>query len=114
MPCQDYGPEHVPNTNVEDRLRERCNLLARIACKALDALKREDKYNEAFDDPEIAKWYPAHKKADAARRQKEKAAAVAELKKKEARAVALAKLSAADREALGLPAAKRKTKGVSK
>jgi hypothetical protein len=72
MPCRDYE-DTIPDWY----LRNQNNRLARIACRALEALEAVDPQNDAFKDLELAAWWTNHKIADVkeqARLEKEKQA----------------------------------------
>lgn len=102
MPCRDYYTDDYVNSRSdanEKRLKAQADKLARIACKALEAL--EDMGKEDFlllKDDEVREWWQQHKEADRRAREAE------ELKqrKKEAKARALAKLSDEEKVLLGL------------
>ena len=71
MPCQDYGDTRSGSKwRDEQRIREleeRNDMLARIACKAMQYL--EDQEIEDFlliKDPEVREWWTEHKAADIA------------------------------------------------
>ena len=102
MPCQSYDNSWRDHSSDERKIRElkaQADKLARIACKALQAL--EDMKQEDFlllRDDEVAKWWKEHKIADAAAR-------VAEEVKRarlEAKKQALAKLTDEEKVLLGL------------
>lgn len=73
MPCRDYMDD-FPNSQVPD-LKARCDMLSRIACKALEHIEQSADGLEVLilKDPEIQKWWREHKEAD----RRAKAAAVA-------------------------------------
>ena len=102
MPCRDYYTDNYVNSRSdanEKRLKAQADRLARIACKALQAL--EDMGKEDFlllQDDEVRDWWKAHKEADARARAAEEAKRL----KKEARDRALAKLSDEEKVLLGL------------
>lgn len=88
MPCLSYdeGDQIVAASRDLRNAQERNHLLARIACKALTELERLDEErlgsgptktkgirNKIFRDPEIAKWWPEHKRKDALRKKVEAA-----------------------------------------
>ena len=101
MPCMDYrdNDRYIDNTETYKKMRDQ---LARIACKAMTELERIDPANKLFKDKEAGPWFTQHQIDDAkakaderARREKARAA-------KEAKESALAKLTEADKKALGL------------
>ena len=98
MPCKDYESDY--HDDVEE-LKEQCDRLARIACKAMQEL--EDNGIEdmlVLKDDEVRDWWLKHKEADRkAREKREKAERRAQVK-----AEALSKLSSEEREVLGIDA----------
>lgn len=112
MPCQSYDNDWDRGSD-ERKIRElkaQCDKLARIACKAMTELER----NEVEDllllqDDEVRVWWQKHKEDDAREQ-----ARLAEIERKErVKAEALARLSAEERELLGLtpvPKVKRQRK----
>jgi len=111
MPCYDgSGPSYSDNTYEMRQMKERNDLLARVACRALTEL--ED--NGIADmlllrDDETREFWIKHKEFDRKRKAaEEKKLRLAELKK-----TALAKLSNEEREALGIKAAPRTRKKIS-
>lgn len=111
MPCYDgSGPSYSDNTYEMRQMKERNDLLARVACRALTEL--ED--NGIADllllrDDETREFWIKHKEFDRKRRAaEEKKLRLAEVKK-----TALAKLSNEEREALGIKAAPRTRKKIS-
>lgn len=114
MPCRSYESDwvHEParatrNTVEVVALKSECDRLARIACRAMDALETLGELG-MIKDAESRAWYAKHKKADAERIAKE----AAEKAKKEAeeklRNEALAKLTPEELAAFGIkPKGKR-------
>lgn len=110
MPCQSYDNEWDSGSS-ERKLRElkkQADMLARIACKALTELEK----NEVEDmlllgDDEVRTWWKKHKEDDA-REQARKAEAE---RKERIKAEALASLSDEAKELLGLksPSPKKKS-----
>jgi F0F1-type ATP synthase alpha subunit len=107
MPCRDYesdtwGYGSGISMKAYEELKQQADKLARIACKAMSALEQGTTLNQLLEDPEVSKWWPAHKKADAARQKKE----AAEKIKKEQEALlkkeVLAKLTEEELQAFGL------------
>ena len=109
MPCYDGGRDDYGNNSNNwevKKLQERADLLARVACRALTEL--ED--NSIADmlllrDDETRDFWIKHKEFDA----KRKAEEAEKLRKEQIKKEALAKLTAEEREVLGikLPAKKR-------
>ncbi len=112
MPCQSYDSSWDRHDSDRDKIRElkkQADMLARIACKALDELeanKIEDLL--LLRDDEVREWWLKHKeddrKAREAREARERRAA-----KKNA---ALAKLSEEEQELLGLKKTKRNSSPI--
>ncbi len=113
MPCQSYDNEWDSGSS-ERKIRElkkQADMLARIACKALTELEK----NEVEDmlllkDDEVRTWWQKHKEDDAREQ-----ARLAEVERKErVKAEALASLSDEAKELLGLkkPAPKKKSTKV--
>ena len=104
MPCRSYEDDYArsySSSAQNEALLKNNDKLARIACKAMDALKDSDDpsaYKELMKDPEINTWYTAHKKEDAKHQKMQEA------KKKEEslRKQAIAKLTPEELEAFGL------------
>ena len=96
MPCMSYDDR----SDYSDReWKRKTDMLARIACKALDALEQTGKEDFLLlKDDEVRTWWAAHKEADRRARAAEEAKRV----KAEARARALAKLSDEEKVLLGL------------
>ena len=110
MPCMDYQTSRYDTHNNEDirKLKKRLDILARIACKAMDELVKQGKADFLLlRDKEVREWYEKHveddrkakavalekrRKAEAARREQER--------KDKIRADALSKLTAEEREIL--------------
>lgn len=101
MPCQSYD-ESWDNGSNERKIRElkkQVDKLARIACKALTELEK----NEVEDmlllgDDEVRTWWKKHKEDDAREQ-----ARLAEIERKErVKQEALAKLSDEERKLLGI------------
>ena len=108
MPCRDYESDSYssPTDNWQYRdLKERADMLARIACKAMTELEN----NKIEDllllrDDEVRTWWAKHKEADRKAREKEQ-------RKQERirlRRAALRKLSEEEKVALGLKKSKDK------
>ena len=101
MPCMSYDTNWANSSSDRDikRLKKETDKLARIACKALQAL--EDMGKEDFlllKDDEIRTWWTAHKEADRAALAAERA----KQERKEAKERVLAKLTDEEKVLLGL------------
>ena len=111
MPCYDgSGPSYSDNTYEMRQMKERNDLLARVACRALTEL--ED--NGIADllllrDDETREFWIKHKEFDRARKAEE----AEKLRLAEVKKTALAKLTNEEREALGIKAAPRTRKKIS-
>jgi predicted transposase YdaD len=118
MPCQSYDSSWDRADDDRQKIKElkkQADMLARIACKALTELEK----NEVEDmlllrDDEVRAWWQKHKEDDAREQ-----ARVAELERKaRIKEEALAKLSSEERELLGLapkpvPRVRKKTSSGS-
>ena len=106
MPCRDYSSDswQDPKSTYEyRRLKERADMLARIACKAMTAL--EENGLEDFlilKDDEVRDWWLPHKEADRKQREEEQALAERKRVKEELRQQALGRLTEEEKIALGL------------
>ena len=101
MPCMSYDTNWARSSTDSDirRLKKEADKLARIACRALQAL--EDMGKEDFlllKDDEIRTWWAAHKEADRAAREAERA----KQERKEAKERILARLTEEEKILLGL------------
>lgn len=113
MPCQSYDDSWDSGSS-ERKIRElkkQADMLARIACKALTELEK----NEVEDmlllkDDEVRTWWKKHKEDDA-REQARKAEAE---RKERVKAEALASLSDEAKELLGLKKPSPKKKSTSR
>ena len=107
MPCRDYMDDVDHSSTIRD-MKERTDMLSRISCKALDSLDAlNDGTLEALllKDPEMHKWWIAHKEADrqaAEKLRKANEKRVAEEHRKEVAKSALAKLTPEEIKALGV------------
>jgi hypothetical protein len=113
MPCRDYESDSWGyDSSAEVRkLKAQADKLARIACKAMDALEEAGKEDFLLlKDDEVRKWWAEHKEAD----RKEQARIAEKLRRERVKEEALAKLSSEERELLGLgKSSKKKSKGSS-
>lgn len=106
MPCQSYDSSWDSGSDQRKirELKKQADMLARIACKALTELEK----NEIEDllllqDDEVRTWWAKHKEDD--RREQ---ARIAELERRaKVKAEALARLSDEEKELLGLSPAKK-------
>lgn len=109
MPCRDYDSdndyqERVLRRNLDTMiLKDRADMLARIACKAMYELEKEPaKFDLLMKDEEVNKWWTVHREQD---RKHQLARMKEELKKKEQAEIkkrAYAKLTEEERRAFGL------------
>jgi hypothetical protein len=97
----DYRDDYrtIDNTETYKKMRDQ---LARIACKAMTELERIDPTNKLFKDKEAGPWFTQHKIDDAAAKEAERQRREKARQAKLAKETALAKLTAADKKALGL------------
>lgn len=97
MPCRDYSSD--AGYDHREQYKEQLDRLARIACKAMEALEKDGRADFLLiGDDEVREWWTAHKEADRKER-----ARVAELQRREAvKQEALNKLSDEEKELLGL------------
>jgi hypothetical protein len=107
MPCQSYDSSWDQHDSDRDKIKElkkQADMLARIACKALQELE-DNKIEDMIllRDDEVRVWWQKHKEDDRrareAREAKERRAAI--------KKAALAKLSEEEQELLGLKKTKR-------
>lgn len=114
MPCMSYDTNWASSSNDREvrKLKQECDKLARIACKAMTELVKSG-YGDflVLKDDEVREWWEKHqeddRKAQEARLEKERRAQV----KKEA----LAKLSDDEKQVLGIPVPKKNSsKSVTK
>jgi hypothetical protein len=106
MPCYDGGGPSYSNNSIEMRqMQERNDMLARIACRAMTELEKNSMEDFLLlSDEETRVWWTAHKEWDA----KRQAVEAEKLRKEQIKAEALAKLTAEEREVLGIKAAPKK------
>ena len=99
MPCRDYSSDDWGVARSAPQVKEQMDMLARIACKAMQTL--EDNGIEDFlllKDEEVRDWWAAHKEAD-----RKEQARLAEIERRERiKTEALARLSHEEKELLGL------------
>lgn len=108
MPCRDYESDSwssYDNSAEVRKLKAQADKLARIACKAMDALEESGKEDFLLlKDNEVREWWAAHKEAD----RKEKARALEKERRERVKADALARLSDEEKELLGLARSSKK------
>ena len=111
MPCLSYDTEwahthtgrNTRNSAEIMLLKNECDKLARIACKALAVIEQTDPKLDSVGLSRTDKaWWTAHKKADAARIAKEEKENAKKLEQDRLRKEALAKLTPEEIEAIGL------------
>lgn len=102
MPCRDYTSDDYINSRSdanERRLKAQADKLARIACKAMEALIKDGRGDFLLlKDDEVRTWWQEHQRADA----EAKAAAEEKLRRKRLKEEAMAKLSDDELIILGL------------
>jgi hypothetical protein len=112
MPCKSYDDDWRSHDFDDDKIRElkkQADMLARIACKALDELeanKIEDLL--LLRNDEVRTWWMKHKEDD----RKAREAREAQERRASIRKAALAKLSKEEKEVLGIAKPKTKRTGV--
>jgi AAA+ ATPase superfamily predicted ATPase len=106
MPCRDYETSYNSPSYTETRLKEQCDRLARIACKAMTALEADGHADFLLlKDDEVREWWLQHKEADRKRMEEEarKKAERAEKKRlKKIKTELLERLTEDEKKALGL------------
>jgi hypothetical protein len=106
MPCRDYESSYSGSSYTETRLKEQCDRLARIACKAMTALEKDGHADFLLiKDEEVRDWWLQHKEADRKRMEEEarKKAERAEKKRlKQIKEDLLGRLTEDEKKALGI------------
>lgn len=114
MPCRSYESDwvnHSPRKNSAEMiaLKNEADKLARIACKAINALENGVSYKELLKDREVKTWYTVHRANDAKRIEAEEKQRIKDEKQRikdeelaNARASVMAKLTPEEIEAFGL------------
>ena len=102
MPCRDYGSDSYssPTDTWQYReMKDRADMLARIACKAMTELVKSG-YADflVLKDDEVRDWWEKHQEADRKAREKEER----KQQKAKLRRQALRKLSEEEKIALGI------------
>lgn len=107
MPCMSYDNSWDSGDDDRKKIRElkkQADKLARIACKALAELEKNEQEDFLLlKDDEVREWWNAHKEAD--RREQARLAEVD--RKARIKAEALARLSDEEKELLGLAQPKK-------
>ena len=101
MPCMSYDTNWARSSNDRDIkvLKREADKLARIACKALQALEAMGKEDFLLlKDDEVRLWWAEHKEADRAAREAEEE----KQRRKEAKERVLARLTDEEKILLGL------------
>jgi hypothetical protein len=107
MPCMSYDTQWAAGSSDYDirRLKQEADRMARIACKAMEALTRADQADFLLlKDDEVREWWIKHQEDD--RRAQEKEAA--RLRREQVKRDALAKLTDEERVALGIKTPKKR------
>lgn len=80
MPCRDYSSDNWGVSNSAPKLKAQMDKLARIACKAMEALEKDGRADFLLlEDDEVRDWWLEHKEAD-----RKEQARVAEQQRREA------------------------------
>jgi hypothetical protein len=104
MPCRDYQSDDWGVSSSAPKLKQQMDMLARIACKAMDALEEDGRADLLLlKDDEVRVWWEQHKEAD----RKERARVAEKERKDRIKAEALARLSQEEKELLGLASKKK-------
>ena len=101
MPCMSYDTNWARSSNDRDIkvLKREADKLARIACKALEALEAMGKEDFLLlKDDEVRLWWASHKEADRAAREAERV----KQERREAKERVLARLTDEEKILLGL------------
>jgi len=105
MPCQSYDTAWASESSDYEirKLKTEADRLARIACRALEALTESGQADFLLlKDDETREWWIRHQEADRKAREKEEA----RIRREELKAAALSKLTQEEREALGIKSVK--------
>ena len=102
MPCRDYGSDSYSSptsTWQYKEMKDRADMLARIACKAMTELVEQGKADFlVIRDDEVREWWEQHQEADRKAREKEER----KQQKARLRRQALRKLTEEEKIALGI------------
>lgn len=112
MPCMDYG--YSDDYAEVRRERERCDMLARIACRAIQAVQASGDtalLDRIMDDKETKQWWRLHAAADRLAKEREAKEREKAAAKQALLESAFAKMSDEEVKAFGL---KRPVKKVAK
>ena len=104
MPCMSYESDWVhekPRNSEVMILKQEADKLARIACQAMALIEKSDPTLKGMN-AEAKKWYEKHKKADAARIEKENKEKAKKAEAAQLRKAALAKLTPEEIKAFGI------------
>jgi hypothetical protein len=107
MPCLSYDTQWASDSNDYEvrKIKREADKLARIACRALEALTEAGQADFLLlKDDETREWWVAHQEADRKAREKEEA----RIRREELKAAALAKLTQEEREVLGIKSVERR------
>lgn len=104
MPCRDFESDHLDTRRSHEAtlLKERADMLARVACRALNALEQFDPDLDSVKNTELRKFWANHKKADQARIQREEKEKAKLVEAEKLRETALSKLTLEEIAAFGL------------
>ncbi len=103
MPCVYEDDGRSIDAEIARKRAEELDKVTRLLCQLCARIVHLDGYNSKFHhllDPETYTWYQEHVKADRLREERERKAKEEEILRKKKRA--LAKLSAEEKEILGL------------
>lgn len=112
MPCYDgSGPTPSYSDTFEmQQIKARNDMLARIACRAMTELEKNGMEDFLLlSDEETRVWWTAHKAWDAKRQAEE----AEKLRKEQIKKEAIAKLTAEEREVLGIKSPPKKRSKVA-
>jgi len=104
MPCRSYESDWVydsPRSTQVVLLKQEADKLARIACQAMELIEKSDPTLNGMNK-EAKSWYEKHKKADAARIEKENKEKAKKEEANKMRKTALAKLTPEEIKAFGI------------
>ena len=105
MPCRDYESDYMvsnPRHDFSQPLKQRADLLARVACRALSALEKFDPELKSVKDTELRKFWAEHKKHEAKRIADEEKEKARKLETTKLRKAALSKLTPEEIKAFGI------------
>jgi NACalpha-BTF3-like transcription factor len=108
MPCRDYESDRssaIPWEVRVEQMQKKMDRLARIACRAMEALEKVAPTDEVFYIEEQSEWWTAHKIADAKAMYDQREIDIDAWIRQEVAAkkqAAMARISKEDRKLLGL------------